>query len=200
MTQPTIFIVTDIEADGPDPGRHSMLSLGSVALGEDGRHHGEFTVNLAALPGATPDACAMRWRQAHPEAWQSSTSDPKDPAAAISAWADWVRGLPGAPIFAAHPLAFDGAWINWYLKQFAGCRLFDRPRDTGLCRSDGLDIPSLVMGRTGRAFLDCSRDRYPDHWFGEYAHSHCALDDARGYAHLRGLGRGGQLTVASANP
>jgi hypothetical protein len=193
MTQPTIFIVTDIEADGPDPGRHSMLSLGSVALGADGHLHGEFTVNLTPLPGAARDPGAMGWWQGHPEAWESSTRDPQDPAAAMSAWAEWVRGLPGAPVFAAHPLAFDGAWIDSYLKRFVGCRLFDRPRDPGLCRFDGLDIPSLVMGRTGRDFRQCRRDAYPDHWLGENAHSHCALDDARGYAHLLRLAMAGQL-------
>ena len=49
-----IYVSTDIEADGPVPGPHSMLSLASVALRADKSVVGEFTVNLAPLPGAAP--------------------------------------------------------------------------------------------------------------------------------------------------
>ncbi len=52
MKKLVIFIVTDIEADGPDPGRHSMLSFASVARGEDGQDYGEFFINLMPLPEA----------------------------------------------------------------------------------------------------------------------------------------------------
>jgi hypothetical protein len=200
MTQPTIFIVTDIEADGPDPGRHSMLSIGSVALGEDGRDHGGFTVNLAPLPGAEQDAGSMAWWRLHPQAWQSTSSDPQEPASAIASWVEWVRSLPGTPVFAAHPISFDGAWMDWYLQRFTGRRLYDRPRDPGLCHGYGLDIPSLVMAATGWNYRRCDREHYPDHWLGEHTHSHCALDDARGYAHLLGLALGGQLLEPVRGP
>ena len=57
------YVVTDIEADGPDPGRHSMPSFGSVAVDRDGRSLGEFTVNLRPLPDGVQDPGTMAWWQ-----------------------------------------------------------------------------------------------------------------------------------------
>lgn len=182
--QPTSFIVTDIEADGPDPGRHSMLSFGCVAVGRDGTTLGEFEANLAPLPDAEQHPGTMAWWRTEPEAWNQATRDPREPAAVMAAWTRWVRGLPGTPVFVAHPLTFDGAWIDWYLRRFTGRRLFHRPRDPGLCHGAGVDLPSLVMASTGWDYRRCRRESYPDGWLGGHHHNHRAIDDARGYAHL----------------
>ena len=180
----TSFVVTDIEADGPDPGPNSMLSFGSVAVDRNGRELGEFTANLQPLPGAGQDAGTMAWWRTEPEAWRETTRDPQDPAAVMPAFADWVRGLPGTPVFVAHPLTFDGLWIDWYLRRFVGCRLFRRPRSPGLCHAGGLDLQSMVMVAAGWHYRDCERVHYPEEWLGGHDHSHRAIDDARGYAHL----------------
>jgi len=187
MTSTTSFIVTDIEADGPDPGRHSMLSIGSVACGADGARQGEFTINLAPLPDGEQDPGTMAWWKTQPEAWHETTRNQVEPGKAIRAWADWVRSLPGTPVFVAHPLSFDGAWIDWYLQRYVGRRLFFRSREPGFCHGSGVDLPSLVMAITGWEYERCAREHYPAAWFGGHDHSHCALDDARGYAHLFSL-------------
>lgn len=184
MKQGISFIVTDIEADGPDPGRHSMLSLASVARSESGEDQGEFTINLKPLPEAVQDAGTMRWWQTHPLAWQESTRNKTESKTAMQAWADWVENRPGTPVFAAHPLSFDGAWVDWYLQKFTDRRLFYRPRDPGLSYGAGVDIPSLIMAKTGWEYQRCNRDNYPATWLGGHDHNHRALDDARGYAHL----------------
>lgn len=189
----TVFVVTDIEADGPDPGRHSMLSFGSVACRADGRPLEEFTANLHPLPGAAQDPGTMAWWATEPEAWREAMRDRQDPAAAIAAYAAWVAALPGVPVFVAHPLTFDGLWIDWYLQRFAGRRLFRRPRAPGLCFASGLDLVSMVMAATGWDYAACQRPNYPEHWLGGHAHNHRAIDDARGYAHLLGLVLGGRL-------
>lgn len=181
------FVVTDIEADGPDPGRNSMLSFGSVACDADGRTVSEFTANLLPLPGAGEDPETMDWWRTEPEAWRQAMRDRQDPAAAMPAYAGWLGGLPGTPVFVAHPLTFDGLWIDWYLQRYVGRRLFRRPRSPGLCFASGLDLPSMVMAVTGWDYRRCSRDSYPKHWLGGHDHSHRAIDDARGYAHLLGL-------------
>ena len=41
-TKPTTFVVTDIEADGPNPLESSMLSFASVACDVTGKVLGEF--------------------------------------------------------------------------------------------------------------------------------------------------------------
>ena len=45
--QDEIYVSTDVEADGPIPGRNSMLSFGSAAFRRSGQMIGSFSVNLA---------------------------------------------------------------------------------------------------------------------------------------------------------
>lgn len=193
LPPPPVFVVTDIETDGPDPGRHSMLSFGSVACDADGRTLSEFTVNLLPLPGAAQDPGTMDWWRTEPEAWRQAMLDRQQPGIAMPGYADWLRALPGTPVFVAHPLTFDGVWIDWYLQRYVGRRLFRRPRSPGLCFASGLDLPSMVMAVTGWDYDRCSRDGYPEHWLGGHRHSHRAIDDARGYAHLLGLVLSGRM-------
>ena len=197
MAPPAVFVVTDIETDGPDPGANSMLSFASVARGEAGEDLGYFTVNLAPLERAEADPDTRRWWQARPEAWAEATRDPLAPEAAISSFCVWVRGLPGRPVFVAHPLAFDGPWIDWYLRRFAGLRLFEGPwTRERLFHGTGIDLPSLVSGTLGWDYLDCRLENYPAEWLGGHAHTHLALDDALGNAHLLVQLRRGALAPA----
>lgn len=126
----------------------------------------------------------MRWWQMHPLAWQETTRNQTESKTAMQAWADWVESRPGTPVFATHPLSFDGAWINWCLQKFTDRRLFYRPRDPGLSYGAGVDIPSLIMAKTGWEYQRCNRDSYPATPLGGHDHNHRALDDSRGYAHL----------------
>ena len=56
---PEIYVSTDVEADGPIPGPHSMLSFGSAAYTADKQLVGTFSTNLTALPGASGDPKTM---------------------------------------------------------------------------------------------------------------------------------------------
>ena len=47
-----IYVSTDVETDGPIPGPHSMLSLGSAAYTADKTLVSTFSANLETLPGA----------------------------------------------------------------------------------------------------------------------------------------------------
>jgi hypothetical protein len=186
MDRPTCYLVTDIEADGPDPGLHSMLSFGCVAIDAQGTVLGEYAAVLRPVPGLTQDAGTRAWWASEPEAWAQATRDPIDPAEAMRGWADWIAGLPGRPVFVGNASTFDGGWMDWYCGRFLGRRLFDRPREPGLTFGGGLDLPSLVMGRQGWDFARCGRAFWPAAWFGGQPHNHCALDDARGYARMLG--------------
>ena len=44
-----IYVSTDVEADGPIPGPHSMLSFGSAAFDAEGNQLSTFSANLVAL-------------------------------------------------------------------------------------------------------------------------------------------------------
>ena len=46
---PEIYVSTDVEADGPIPGPHSMLSFASAAYTEHKELIGTFSANLETL-------------------------------------------------------------------------------------------------------------------------------------------------------
>ena len=56
-----IYVVCDIEADGPIPGPYSMLSIGAVAVGKSGTCYGEFEINLLPLDNANQHPITMKW-------------------------------------------------------------------------------------------------------------------------------------------
>ncbi len=187
MDTAPIYIVTDLETDGPDPGVHSMLSLASVACGAAGERLGHFAINLQPLPGHLADAGTLAWWQTEPAAWASLQQDAIPAQQGVDRFVAWVRGFGPAAVFVGSPMIFDGVWVDWYLRRFAGTRLLRAPRsEAHLFVGGGLDLASFVMGRTGLSYRACSEKQYPEAWFGGHPHSHIARDDAEGYAHLLG--------------
>ena len=78
-----IYVSTDIEADGPIPGPHSMLSFASAAFTADKTLLGTFTRNLEPLPDAAPDPKTAAWWKTQPEAWAACRRDPQAPDVAM---------------------------------------------------------------------------------------------------------------------
>jgi hypothetical protein len=184
----TTYVVTDIEADGPWPGPNSMIAFASVAVTADGVEHSTFEAVLRGLPGAAPDAETYAWFQTQPEDWAAATKDPREPGEVMADYVRWVRGLPRPRVFAAFPLAFDGTWIDYYLRRFTRSGLVDGFYETDrLFDGSGLCLRSYMAAVTGNPVMDTSRSTMPDGWLGEVPHTHLAIDDARGYAHLLGV-------------
>ena len=180
-----IYIVTDGEFDGPLPGRHSLLSFASVAVSAQGETRGVFEAVLATLEGSHPDPETALFWQNHPAAWAAARAGPQPPEKVMSRFVSWVRALPGEAIFAAHPLALDGPWIDYYLQRFTGERLIEGPwRPNRLFRHPPLCLMSFAAGRLGWPSWECDVGHYPLDWLGAQAHTHRAIDDASGYAHL----------------
>jgi hypothetical protein len=179
------YAVTDIEVDGPEPGQNSMLSFATVAVDRVGTVIDKFEGRLLTLEGATPDPDTLRWLQSQPEVWADATHDPKSPSLVLATYVEWLRALPLQPVFVASPLAFDGIWIDWYLRRFTSCRLVCGPfAGERLFLGSGIDLHSLIMGVTGWSFARCRLECYPPTWLGGHVHSHRAIDDALGYAHV----------------
>lgn len=180
-----VYVVTDIEVNGPTPGEHSMLAFASVALDAAGGEIDSFEAVLETLPGAGEDPITIDWFKGFPEAWAAATTNPDPPQAVMARYAEWVRDLPGQAVFAAHPLTFDGAWIDYYLRRFCGIRLLKGPwAGERLFHTAGLCIQAFAAGRTGWDFAACKTEAYPPEWMGHVPHSHLSIDDARGYANL----------------
>jgi hypothetical protein len=180
-----VFVVTDIECDGPRPGENSMLAFAAVAVSANGEPRGEFQAVLEPLPGAVADADTLAWFQTQPEAWAAATTNPRPPQVVMAEFEAWVRGFDDGRLFAAFPLAFDGAWIDHYLKRFTGSALVEGHYVRGrLFDGSGLCLKSLASGLSGQPVWACTPRTLPRDWFGGHAHNHRAIDDARGYAHL----------------
>ena len=180
-----VYVVTDIEVDGPTPGENSMLSFASVAVDATGDEVDEFQAVLGALDGAKSDPYTMAWFKSQPDALVAATLNPRPAAEVISRYIGWVRTLPGDPIFVAHPISFDGLWMDFYLRRFANVRLMKGPWiGERLFFAGGLCLRSFAAGKLGWPIWDCHPERYPSDWLGHHSHSHRAIDDARAYANL----------------
>lgn len=165
-----IYVSTDIEADGPIPGPHSMLSFASVALRADKTVIDEFTVNLQPLPDAKPHPRTMLWWESFREALAKACENPEDPAEAMPRYAKWLRNLPGRIVLVGQPAAFDFMWIYWYLQRYC---------DESPFGHSALDIKTYAMAMLKKPYRDCVTSQLPAEWQDLLPHTHIALDDAR---------------------
>ena len=170
-----IYVSTDVEADGPIPGPHSMLSFASAAFLADKTLVGTFEANLTLLPDATGDPRTMAWWETQPEAWAACRKDPRDPQEAMPQYVRWLKGLPGRPVFVGYPAAYDFLFVYWYLIRFAGESPFSH---------SALDIKTYAMAVLGRDYRDSVKRNMPRSWFDDLPHTHVALDDALGQGAL----------------
>lgn len=172
---PEVYVSTDIEADGPIPGPHSMLSFASVALRADKTLLGTFLANLTTLPGAQGDPRTMAWWQSQPEAWAACRADSRDPAVVLPEYVAWLKALPGKPVFVGYPAAYDFLFVYWYLIQFAGESPFSH---------SALDIKTYAMALLGAEYRQSVKRNMPRKWFDPVPHTHVALEDALGQGML----------------
>jgi len=169
MSKPEIYVSTDVEADGPIPGPHSMLSFASAAYLADKTLVATFTANLELLPGAVGHPETMKWWSHNQVAWQASRSDCQPAQTAMPAYAAWLKQLPGKPVFIGYPASYDFMFVYWYLMRFAGESPFSH---------SALDIKTLAMALLKSGYRDATKRNMPKAWFDKLPHTHVALDDA----------------------
>ena len=166
---PEVYISTDVEADGPIPGPHSMLSFASAAFRADGTPAGTFTANLDPLPGAAPHPKTDAFWADNPAAYAATRLDTKDPAVAMAEYVGWLRTMPGRPVFVGFPAGFDFSFVHWYLHRFTGGNPFSH---------SALDVKTMAMVLMGCDYREAVKRKMPKAWFGPGRHTHVALDDA----------------------
>ena len=164
-----IYVSTDVEADGPIPGPHSMLSFGSAAFTADGQLTATFTANLELLEGAAGHPETMAWWGRNQAAWEQTRTALQAPAAAMQNYLAWLKGLPGKPVFVGYPAAYDFLFVYWYLIRFAGQSPFSH---------SALDIKTYAMAVLGVPYREATKRNMPKRWFSTAPHTHVALDDA----------------------
>jgi hypothetical protein len=166
-----IYVSTDIEADGPIPGPHSMLSIGAAAFTADQKLVSTFSANLELLPGAVGDAGTMAWWRGRPEAWAVARQGARPAAEVMADYVGWVKGLPGKPVFVGYPAAYDFMFVYWYMIRFTGASPFSH---------SALDIKTLAMAAMGTTYRESTKRQMPKAWFESLPHSHVAVEDAVG--------------------
>lgn len=164
-----IYVSTDIETDGPIPGPNSMLSFASAAFLGDKTMIGTFSANLTLLPGASGDPKTMAWWAQNQGAWEASRTNLREPADAMKEYVNWIKSLPGRPVFVAYPAGFDFLFVYWYLIQFAGESPFS---------FSALDIKTYAAAMLKVPYREAVKRNMPKAWFDDVPHTHVALDDA----------------------
>jgi hypothetical protein len=164
-----IYVSTDVETDGPIPGPHSLLSLGSAAYLPDKTLVATFSVNLECLVGAAGHPETMAWWARHPGAWRACRTDLQAPEVAMANYVRWLDVLPGKPVFVGYPATFDFLFVYWYLIRFIGRSPFSFA---------ALDIKTMAMVMLRTEFRRSTKRNMPKRWFEDLPHRHVALDDA----------------------
>jgi hypothetical protein len=164
-----IYVSTDVETDGPIPGPHSMLSFASAAYQPDKILVSTFSANLETLPGALGHPKTMEWWYAHEEAWCASRLNAQPPEVTMKNYLEWLRSLPGTPVFVAYPATFDFMFVYWYLIRFTGVSPFSH---------SAVDIKTYAMALLKKPYRQSGKVNMPSRWFDQSPHTHMALDDA----------------------
>jgi len=164
-----IYVSTDIESDGPVPGRNSMLSFGSAAYLADKTIVGKFSANLEMLEGCTGDPVTMKWWETQPDAWHACRQNTQLAETVMPQYSSWLKSLPGQPIFVGYPAAFDFMFMTYYLYRFAGESPFSY---------FALDVKSYAMAMLKKEFHEIVKSNMPNRWFDDLPYTHVALDDA----------------------
>lgn len=142
-----MYFSTDIETDGPLAGINSMLSVGSVAVDDEGKEISTFSMNLKELEGAVQDPDTMKWWSNKQTAWEAARKNPQDPQEVMHRFVLWVKGIAtprnSRPVILAYPAAFDYSFIRWYLIKFTGSDIFDL---------SSIDLRSYAMRALGNDY------------------------------------------------
>lgn len=178
-----VYFSVDVEADGPIPLVHSMLSLGACVAGTfDGRrfdrHDPSAATFYAELKPVSDevDAAALAVSGLDREHLRQ---EGEDPAEAMTRFAAWVRDVAdaGRPVLVAYPAAYDWPWVSAYLSRYAA-------GGSPFGFSGVLDMKTMYAVKAGVRIGKAVKRRMPAQLLSNRPHTHNALDDAVEQAEL----------------
>ena len=156
------LIVVDVEADGPIPGKYSMVALGAVLVepGLGRTFHGRTRpISEQWLPEALGISGVTREEHLRFD----------EPGPVMEAFERWVLGTSkGRPVFFSDNLAFDWQFINYYFHQQLGRNPFGW---------SGRRIGDLYCGMVKAAYATWKHLR-------RTSYDHHPVNDARGNAEV----------------
>jgi Exonuclease len=154
------YIMVDIEADGPIPGKYSMISLGSVVV-EPGLTK-LFTAKLRPISdNYLPDALAITGMT------REETMSGEEPRVVLERYEEWLQSnSKGQPRFISDNNGFDWMFACWYFHQYLGRNPFG---------FSSTNLGSLYKGLVRSVHKNFKHLR-------KTTHTHDPVDDARGNA------------------
>jgi len=154
------WFIVDVEADGPIPGKYSMVSFGVIML-EPTLSHTFYGQTRPMTQNFLPEALAI---SGHTRDQHLSFHDPKE---VMEHFRDWLKQTSsGRPVFVSDNVAFDWQWINYYFHMFLGANPFGH---------SGRRIGDLYCGMVKDSFARWKHLR-------KTTHTHHPVDDAKGNA------------------
>src|SRR6185436_12270680 len=107
-----VWIMVDIEADGPIPGDYSMVSLGAIVVEPalDRTYYGRLKpISDKFVPRAL-EVCGLT---------REETLQFDDPLAVMSNFRDWIaQHAARKPMFVSDNNGFAWQFVNWYFQHF----------------------------------------------------------------------------------
>jgi len=180
---PDLYLSLDVEADGPVPGRFSMLAMGLCAAGRfdgarfealDPEEHTFYRELRPVAPECDPQALAVSGLDR-----QGLVREGAHPTGAMADVAQWIAEVAGQaqPVVCAFPAAFDWSFFWWYMVTYG-------PQDPPLTFSSCVDMKTMLAMRGGRTLSRSGKNELPDELRPARPHTHNALDDAIEQAEL----------------
>ncbi len=183
--RPLIHVVVEIKADGGDTRKNSIRAIAAVAVTDQAQKIGSFQVNLLPLEGSSADKRTLDLFRNHQDAWRVNSTDPQRASVGTMAFAAWVKNLPGQPALVGWPLTQTAIWLDYYLRRFTPHGVYRGPYMIDpIFFGPGIDLPTLIMGTTGRHYRETPEQLLPQEWFGGLTETHKAKDDAFRHAEL----------------
>jgi DNA polymerase III epsilon subunit-like protein len=168
-----VLVSVDIEASGPSPSTGSMISLGACLVEDPSI--GVY-LELKPIPNAPWSEEAAATHGLNREALERDGLDPADAMARLETWLREQCGPHTKPVFVGFNAPFDWMFVADYFWRFLARNPF------GI---SALDLKSYFMARAAVERWDHTTRSQVDSWLGAAPdHTHHALDDARGQAHV----------------
>lgn len=157
-----MYIMVDVEADGPIPGDYSMVSFGAVLVDE--KLENTFYSEPLAPISKKYDERALAI-SGYPRDYLERTG--VDPAQRMLAFEEWIqKNVPKKPVFISDNNGFDWSFINWYFHHFLGRNPFGYSSQ---------NLNSLYKGLQRSYYASFKHLR-------KTKHTHHPVDDAMGNA------------------
>lgn len=156
-----MYIMVDVESDGPIPGDYSMVSFGAVVVSEWLQTSFYSGVLRPISDKWDPAALSVSGHT------RDAMLTGEEPAAVMAKFNDWItHNVPKRPIFISDNNGFDWSFINWYFHHFVGRNPFG---------FSSQNLNSLYKGM--------QRDYYASFKsLRKTKHTHHPVDDAMGNA------------------